>query len=148
MAKGSEMELTAKQLDFLQKHHSAAMITIGRDGTPKAVRVGVALVDGKIWSSGTTDRVRTRTLRRDPRSTLFVFDERHAFLTIEATVTLLEGQDAPAANLRLFRVMQNRASGPLLWYGQELDEDAFLHRMAEEGRLVYEFAPTRAYGLA
>jgi hypothetical protein len=44
--------------------------------------------------------------------------------------------------------MQNRASGPLLWYGQELDEDAFLHRMAEEGRLVYEFAPTRAYGLA
>jgi len=141
------MELTAKQLDFLRKHRSAAMITIGRDGTPKAVRVGVALVDGKIWSSGTTDRVRTRRLRRDPRSTLFVFEERYSFLTIEATVTLLEGEDAPEANLRLFRVMQNRPSGPLLWYGEELDEDAFLARMSTEGRLIYEFAPTRAYGL-
>ena len=59
---------------FLEKHHSAAMTTLRADGTPHVARVGVALVAGKVWSSGTQTRVRTKHLRRDPRSTLFVFD--------------------------------------------------------------------------
>ncbi|NNC11518.1 hypothetical protein HII28_06445 [Planctomonas sp. JC2975] len=142
------MELNDKQRTFLESHHAAAMITIARDGIPKAVRVGVALVDGRLWSSGTQERVRTRRLRRDPRCTLFVFDQAYSFLTIEGTVTLLEGAYAPRDNLRLFRAMQHRPAGPLNWYGEELDEDAFLTRMADEHRLIYEFAPTNAYGPA
>lgn len=123
------------------------MITIGQDGMPKVARVGIAVVDGKVWSSGTEGRVRTRRLRRDPRCTLFVFDEQFAFLTLETTVTLLEGSEAPALNLRLFRVMQNRPTGPLSWFGGEMDEASFLQRMAEEGRLVYEFEVHRSYGI-
>lgn len=123
------------------------MITIGQDGMPKVARVGIAVVDGKVWSSGTEDRVRTRRLRRDPRCTLFVFDQQFAFLTLETTVTLLEGSEAPALNLRLFRVMQNRPTGPLSWFGTEVDEASFLQRMAEEGRLVYEFEVHRSYGI-
>ncbi|UUT36076.1 pyridoxamine 5'-phosphate oxidase family protein [Microbacterium elymi] len=141
------MEWSERQLEFLNENHAAAMITIARDGTPKAVRVGVALVDGRLWSSGTADRIRTTRLRHEPRCTLFVFDKAYAYLTIESTVTLLDGPDAPQRNLELFRVMQRRPTGPLTWYGEELDEDAFLTRMAEEHRLVYEFAPTKAYGL-
>ncbi len=68
------MSLTDSQFAFLEKNHAAAMITIGKEGTPRAVRVGIALVDGKLWSSGTQDRVRTARLRHDPRCTLFVFD--------------------------------------------------------------------------
>ena len=67
--------LDEKQRTFLETHHAAAMITIAGDGMPKAVRVGVALVQGRIWSSGTADRVRTKRLRRDPRCSLFVFDQ-------------------------------------------------------------------------
>lgn len=141
------MELTDKHFEFLRDHHAAAMITIGSDGMPKAVRVGVALVDGRLWSSGTAGRVRTDRLRRDPRCTLFVFDRAFAYLTIESTVAILDGPDAPQQNLALFRVMQNRPSGPLNWYGDELDEPAFLARMTAEQRLVYEFTPTKAYGL-
>jgi hypothetical protein len=142
------MELDEKQRAFLQDHHAAAMITTARDGAAKAVRVGVALVDGRIWSSGTADRVRTKRLRRDPRSTLFVFDPGPRFLTIEAAVTILDGESAPQNNLELFRVMQNRPEGSLNWYGEDLDEDAFLARMVSEGRLVYEFAPDKVYGTA
>jgi PPOX class probable F420-dependent enzyme len=142
------MDLNEKQRAFLEHHHAAAMITIARDGTPKAVRVGVALVDGRLWSSGTADRVRTRRLRRDPRCTLFVFDQGYSFITVESIVTLLEDADAPRRNLELFRVMQDRPAGPLNWYGEELDEDAFLTRMVDEQRLIYEFRPTRAYGPA
>ena len=128
------------------RQHSAAMITIGEGGWPKPVRVGIALVDGKLWSSGTQDRVRTRRLRRDPRCTLFVFDQAFRWLAVEATVTILEGPEAAAQNLQLFRVMQDRPGGPLSWFGGELDEGAFLQAMAEEHRLIYEFDVHRSYG--
>src|SRR5438067_7097758 len=109
------VQFSEQQRAFLDHSHSAAMITIRRDGTPVAVRVGVALVDGKLWSSGTQDRARTRWLRRDPRSTLFVAEAGFGYLSIESRVRILEGPDAPEQNMRLFRVMQKRSSGPLSW---------------------------------
>ncbi|MCC6602735.1 MAG: pyridoxamine 5'-phosphate oxidase family protein [Anaerolineae bacterium] len=141
------MSLTESQIAFLENNRSAAMITIAQDGMPRAVRVGVALVDGKLWSSGTQDRVRTARLRRDPRCTLFVFDKQYAYLTLETTVNILDGDNAPELNLRLMRLMQNKPTGPLNWFGQELDTEAFLQKMAEQKRLVYEFEISRTYGM-
>lgn len=141
------MSLTESQQAFLENNRSAAMITIAQDGMPRAVRVGVALVDGKLWSSGTQDRVRTARLRRDPRCTLFVFDKQYAYLTLETTVNILDGDNAPELNLRLMRLMQNKPTGPLNWFGQELETEAFLQKMAEQKRLVYEFEISRAYGM-
>ena len=66
---------------------------------------------------------------------------------LETEVRILDGDDAPALNLRLFREMQGKPEGPLSWFGGELDEPAFLARMAEEGRLIYEFDVHRTYGL-
>ena len=43
--------------------------------------------------------------------------------------------------------MQGKRTGPLSWFGAELDEDAFLRRMIEERRLIYCFDVQRAYGL-
>jgi Pyridoxamine 5'-phosphate oxidase len=123
------------------------MITAGEDGWPKAVRVGVALVDGELWSSGTRDRVRTERLRLDPRCTLFVFDAGYAWRSLETTVTITDGPDAPDLTLRLFRQMQGRPSGPLSWFGEELSEEEFLRRMVEERRLIYRFAVHRSYGM-
>ena len=141
-------ELSATETAFLQQNRMAAMITVDSAGVAKVARVGIALVDGRLWSSGTQDRVRTRRLRRDPRCTLFVFSNSAHWLTIESTVSILDGAQAPALNVRLFRVMQNRPTGPLSWFGGELDEDAFSARMTEEGRLIYEFGVERTYGLA
>ncbi len=141
------MGLSADEVGFLDQHHSAAMITVGADGAAKAVRVGVALLDGKLWSSGTSSRARTRRLRENPRCTLFVFDSALAFLTLETTVSILDGADAPAQNLRLFRQMQGKPAGPLQWFGGSLDQDQFLQRMSDEGRLIYEFDVHRSYGL-
>ena len=141
------MKLTDSELAFLEKHHSAAMITVSGDGIPKVVRVGVALIDGKLWSSGTADRVRTKRLRSDPRCTLYVHDNAFGFLALESTVTILDGPDAPDLNLRLFRVMQGKPTGPLSWFGGEFEEDEFLARMRAEQRLIYEFEPHHTYGL-
>jgi hypothetical protein len=44
------MTLSERDLNYLARNHSAAMITGGDDGRARAARVGVALVDGKLWS--------------------------------------------------------------------------------------------------
>ncbi|MEA2485819.1 MAG: hypothetical protein QOD46_930, partial [Actinomycetota bacterium] len=49
---------------FLEDHHAAVMATIKPDGRPHVARIGVGLVDGKLWSSGGQQRARTRFLRR------------------------------------------------------------------------------------
>lgn len=142
------MDLRPDQRAFLDDHHSAAMVTLRRDGTPHAVQVGVAVVDGALWSSGTARRARTRQLRRDPRATLFVFDGRRSWLTLETVVTILDGPDSARQNLRLFQVMQGRSGADsLAWSGGELTPDEFLAAMDAEGRLIYEFDVVRAYGL-
>jgi hypothetical protein len=142
------MALSEDEIAFLTRNHAAAMITVGREGFPRPVRVGVALVDGRLWSSGTSGRVRTRRLRRDPRCSLFVFAPRgFDYLSLDTMVSILDGPDAPTQNLELFRVMQDRPTGPLAWYGEELDEAAFGARMVEEQRLVYQFDVRRSYGL-
>ncbi|MBO0732418.1 MAG: pyridoxamine 5'-phosphate oxidase family protein, partial [Acidimicrobiaceae bacterium] len=140
-------ELSESDRAFLAANRSAAMITVTPAGIAKAARIGVGLVDGKVWSSGTAQRVRTRRLRDDPRCTLFVFDGSFGFLTLETTVTLLEGPDAPALSVRLFREMLGRPTGPLSWYGAELDEEAFRQAMVDDQRLIYEFEVHRAYGM-
>jgi uncharacterized pyridoxamine 5'-phosphate oxidase family protein len=141
------MKLTDAEHEFLAKNYSAAMITVTSEGIAKAARVGVALIDGKLWSSGTQGRVRTRRIRQDPRCTLYAHDNAFGFLVLEASVTILDGPDAPELNLRLFRQMQGRPTGPLSWFGGEYDEEEFLAQMKAEERLIYEFDPQRTYGL-
>jgi len=139
---------------YLTKHHAAAMVTLRPDRSPHAVRCGVALVDGKLWSSGLPNRVRTGHLLRDPRATLFVFPadaaDRFSYLSLDATVTILDGPDAPELSRRLFTVMQaemNPPAGTLFWEGTPRTTDEFLQIMAAEKRLIYEFEIIRSYGM-
>jgi hypothetical protein len=146
------MELSREQLEFLEANHSAAMIVVRRGGAAHAVRMATAVVDGKIWSSGTQDRLRTRLLRRDPRSTLFVFGSGPGYLTLECSVTLLEGPEVPDLSVRLFQTMQAEMQPPpppehLMWFGKPLSLDDFKKTMLEERRLIYQFEVDRAYGM-
>src|SRR5262245_20465189 len=141
------MTLSDSDIAFLDKTVSAAMITVGSDGFAKALRVGVKLIDGKLWSSGTRDRMRTRRLRRDSRATFMVFDAEFSYLTLETEITILDGPDAAELNLRFFRAIQAKPTGPLSWFGGELDEQQFLQTMRDEGRVIYEGEVTRAYGM-
>ena len=143
------MQLRARERDFIEHNSAAAMTTLGRDGTPHTVRIAVGLVDGKLWSSGTQDRVRTKHLRRDPRSTLYVHDNKWAYLAIDATVRILDGPDAPEQNLALFRKLQKQDDphGTIQWQGQPRTPEEALRFFVDEQRLIYEFEPVRAYGL-
>jgi PPOX class probable F420-dependent enzyme len=125
---------------FLAEHHSAVMATIKPDGRPHVARIGCGLVDGRLWSSGTQDRVRTAFLRRDPRATLFVFDQSNAqhWLGLECTVTILDGPEAVDQNLALYRTLA----------GEPKDLDEYRAAMVADKRLIYEFLVERSYGQA
>jgi hypothetical protein len=43
--------------------------------------------------------------------------------------------------------MQGKPTGPLSWFGGELEDADFLKQMAAEQRLIYEFEPHHTYGL-
>jgi PPOX class probable F420-dependent enzyme len=146
------MDLDPKTRAFLEKNHGAAMVTLREDGSAHAVRVGLALVGGKLWSSGTRVRARTEHLRRDPRATLFVFEPGFGYVTLEAKVKILDGPDVPEQSLALFRTMQAgmtppSTAGHLYWNGVEVTPGEFRQAMVDEGRIIYEFEPLRSYGL-
>ncbi len=127
-----------KARQFLESNHSTIMVTLKQDGTPHVARVDVGLVGDKLQSSGTESRVRTKHLRRDPRTVLCVLDNEnpYAWLGIEAEATILDGPDAPERNLALYRAIA----------GEPEDLDEYLGAMRAEGRLVYEFDAKRTYG--
>jgi PPOX class probable F420-dependent enzyme len=123
---------------FLEDHHAAVMASIKEDGQPHVARIGCGLVDGRLWSSGTQRRARTRYIRRDPRATLFVMDARNAYhwLGLECRVNILEGPDAVDQNLALYRVLA----------GEPTDLEEYRAAMVAEQRLIFEFEIQRAYG--
>lgn len=128
-----------KVREFLEKHHGAVMTTVKKDGGPHVARMDVGLVDGKLWSSGTQTRVRTKHVRRDPRAALVVLDfsQPYRWLALECKVAILEGPDAPELNLKLYRTI-----------AKEPDDVAeYLEAMVKEQRLIYEFEIVKAYGM-
>jgi nitroimidazol reductase NimA-like FMN-containing flavoprotein (pyridoxamine 5'-phosphate oxidase superfamily) len=64
--------LSSQQRAFLEANHSAVMATVDDRGRPHAVPVLCALVDGRLWSSGTERRVRTRYPQARPYASLTV----------------------------------------------------------------------------
>ena len=127
-----------KVKEFLEKHHSAVMATIKPDGAPHLARIAVGLVAGKLWSSGTQTRVRTKHLRRDDRATLMVLDQStpYRWLGLETTVEILDGDDAVENNLALYRVLA----------GEPDDLQEYREAMVKEQRLIYQFRLRRSYG--
>ena len=124
---------------FLEEHHSAVMATTKNDGRAHLARMAVGLVEGKLWSSGTRDRVRTKHLKRDPRCTLMVLDLKtpYVWMALETTVDILDGPDAVDNNLALYRVLA----------GEPDDVQEYREAMVAEKRLIYQFNIERSYGM-
>jgi PPOX class probable F420-dependent enzyme len=124
---------------FLEKYHDAVQTTLKKDGTAHVARIGVGLVDGKLWSSSTNTRVRTKHLKRDPRSTLMVIGTgRYEWMALETEVKIIDDGDGTIEeNLELYRVIAGKDPD---------DMEDYNRGMRDEQRIVYEFNIKRAYG--
>lgn len=144
--------LTAAQIGFLETHHSAVMATIDDDGFPHVVPVGCALVDGRLWSSGRRNRVRTGHLIQRPHATLTVLpirtpenpghrprrpdDHRGDWVTVLGSIEIKD-DDPVRDNLWLYQQIMGHLPE---------DPQRYAAAMAREERLIYVLTPIRSYG--
>jgi PPOX class probable F420-dependent enzyme len=129
--------LSQRQRDFLVANHSAIMATVDDRGRPHAVPVLCALVDGRLWSSGTERRVRTRYLAARPFASLTVLGQGFGgeWLTISGPVETRRDHRVED-NLRLYRAATGRDPDDL---------EEYRAAMVAERRLVYVLTPERVY---
>jgi PPOX class probable F420-dependent enzyme len=130
---------------FARPRHQGVLVTRRRDGRPQLSNIGYAMeADGLTRISITDDRAKTRNLRRDPTSSLYVLgDSFWSYVVLDGTSSLSavaeSAQDAVVDELvDLYRA----ASGT-----EHPDWDDFRRAMVEERRLVASFRPTYAYGI-
>jgi PPOX class probable F420-dependent enzyme len=129
--------LSDRQRALLEANHSAVMATVDGRGRPHAVPVLCALVDGRLWSSGTDLRVRTRYLAARPYASLTVLGQGFwgEWLTVGGPVETRRERGVED-NLRLYRAVTGRDPDDLEEYGAA---------MVAERRLVYVLTPERVY---
>jgi PPOX class probable F420-dependent enzyme len=122
---------------FMAKTSTGSLITVRPNGSAHVARVTVGVVDGKIWSTGTQSRVRTKHLRANPRATYFVFDSRsRGWLGLEGVITIHDGPDAPQKCLAVQRAVGREPE----------DVDAFIKDMVAQERVAFELELQRFYG--
>jgi PPOX class probable F420-dependent enzyme len=114
---------------FLKDNHRAVLATRRRDGGLQMSPVTVGVDEsGRAIVSSTEARVKTRNLRRDPRASLCVMNDRFfgAWIQIDGTATIVS---LPEAMDRLVDYYRRIA-------GEHPDWDEFREAMARERRVL------------
>lgn len=153
-SRAPEAATTDHMQDFVKRYPDAAMVTMRADGRAHTARIEIAFVDGRLWSSGSPELVRTKNVRRDPRSSLFVFGPHPHWLGLETDVALLEGDQSAALHIELMRARHgtDASDGMIIAHDSALDrdrrftEDEYVAHIRADRRLIYEFTVRRSYG--
>jgi PPOX class probable F420-dependent enzyme len=130
---------------FARSRHQGILVTRRRDGRPQLSNIGYAMeTDGLARISVTDDRAKTRNLRREPASSLYVpGDNFWSYVVLDGSSTLSEAAQTPDDDVVEELITLYRAAA-----GKEHpDWDEFRRVMVEERRLVARFRPTHAYGI-
>lgn len=137
------MELTTA-IEFARTNRQGVLTTIRRDGRPQLSNILYAVDDaGVIRVSVTATRAKTKNLRRDPRTSLYVCGETFwAYAIIDGTADVApvaaDPGDATVDELvELYRALS----------GEHDDWDDYRATMVRDQRLVLRIIPTSAYGM-
>ena len=127
----------AEAQDFLRDHHRAVLATFRADGRPQLSPV-LATVDdeGLVLISTRETAMKTKNLRRDPRISLCVFDNRFfgGWAQVEGQAEIVSLPDAMDLLVDYYR----RSAG------EHDDWDAYRDAMRRERRVMVRFAIERA----
>jgi PPOX class probable F420-dependent enzyme len=130
---------------FARPRHQGVLVTRRRDGRPQLSNIGYAMdANGMARISITDDRAKTRNLRRDPASSLYVpGDNFWSYVVLDGTSSLSLVAEAPDDEVADELVELYRAAAGT----DHPDWDEFRRAMVHERRLVARFRPTHAYGI-
>lgn len=133
-------------ITYAKDRHQGVLVTRRRDGGPQMSNIVYAMApDGMARISVTDDRAKTKNLRRDPASTLYVpGDSFWSYVVFDGTASLTPPTEAPDDEtaeelVALYREIRGE---------DHPDWDEYRRVMVDERRLVVRFRPTHAYGMA
>lgn len=131
---------TAAQDAFLSSHRYAVVTTLRADGSPASSVVFYARKGDALFFSTTRDRLKARTLRRDPRIVLTALDEGPPFgyVSVEGEAQLQE-EDVVDLHVELNRAMRRDPQ----WRPPE----GFAERLVRDGRVIVWVNPRRVSGV-
>ena len=141
--------LGSPELDaFISRSFAGIVSTVRTNGTPSSSMVSCARLGDSICFSTTLDRLKGRSLARDPRLALCLVNDRepYAYATVEGRV--LSHRDNPKElQERMFAfwagLVERNPKSPWAVFGR-----ARLEKMwAEPGRAIFEVQATRVSGL-
>lgn len=130
---------TAEQDAFISNSKWAVVTTLRRDGSPSSSVVFYVRDGDEILFSTTVDRLKAKSLRRDPRIAVTVLDDGapYGYVTVEGTAVFVD-RDVRAHSERIYRSFR----------GPEWSPPAdFAEQLAAEGRVVVHVTPQRVSGV-
>jgi PPOX class probable F420-dependent enzyme len=131
---------TPEQDAFINSQKWASVTTLRADGSPANSIIFFAREGDTLFFSTTESRLKTKTLRRDPRINVCVLDEGapYRFVSVEGTATI-EDQDVVPGHIEINRVMR----GDRGWQPPE----GFAERLKNDGRVIVKVNATRVSGV-
>lgn len=124
---------------FVSANKWAVVTTLRSDGSPTSSVIFYAREGDEILFSTTADRLKAKTLARDPRIAVCVIDEGppYRYVTIEGRATI-QRDDIVPPHIAINKAMRG---------GEFTPPEGFEERLREQGRLIVRVAPGRVSGV-
>lgn len=125
---------------FVRSMKSAIVTSLRKDGSPATSLIFYALDGDELLFSTTRDRLKAKTLKRDPRVAVTVLDEGapYRYVSVEGAATVIEGDIVPD-HIAINRAMRNQPD----WQ----PPDGYEATLREQGRVVIRVRPIRVSGV-
>jgi PPOX class probable F420-dependent enzyme len=125
---------------FVRSMKSAIVTSLRKDGSPATSLIFYALDGDEMLFSTTADRLKAKTLKRDPRVAVTVLDEGapYRYVSVEGTATVIDGDIVPD-HIAINRAMRNQPD----WQPPEGWEET----LRQQGRVVIRVKPQRVSGV-
>jgi PPOX class probable F420-dependent enzyme len=125
---------------FVREMKSAIITSLRKDGSPTTSLVFYALDGDDLLFSTTDNRLKAKTLSRDPRAVVTVLDEGapYRYVSVEGRATV-ERDDIIPGHIAVNRVMRNSPD----WQPPE----GYLETLRSQGRVIIRVTPQRVSGV-
>ncbi len=117
---------------FLKGRHFGKIATISKDGSPHLTPIWYLYEDGKLIINTTTDRVKFRNIRRDPRVS-FLVDDGYPYLMILGRARVANERDA----------LKDIETLAIRYTGQAAGKKSARERYWKQPRVSIEITPER-----
>lgn len=132
---------------FITRSFTGIVTTVRRDGTPASSMVSYARLGDRLYFSTALDRLKGRSLARDPRLVLCAVNdlEPNSYASVEGQVVI--HRDNPKdLHERMFAFwagfVERHPASPWAAFGRKSLEKMW----AEPGRAIFELLPARVSG--